>query len=71
MEHFLRYSLEHSRPIRGVLLIDGKLSQKNFLVTAMEGEYATLLLNSRKRNLVLPCRDILSCDYARGDRGEE
>ena len=70
MERFLRYSFEHGRPIRGVLLVDGKLVQKTFTVLAMAGEDATLGLGAKKRPLILPRRDILSCDYARGDHGE-
>ncbi|MCL1854186.1 MAG: hypothetical protein FWF86_00510 [Clostridia bacterium] len=70
MERFLRYSFEHGRPIRGVLLVQGKLVQKTFTVLAMTRDEATLELGRKKPPLLLPRRDILSCDYARGDSGE-
>jgi len=70
MERFLRYSFEHSRPIRGVLLMNGKLVQKTFTVLAMAEEDATLGLGAKKQPIILPRWDILSCGYARGDHGE-
>lgn len=70
MERFLRYSLEHGRPIRGVLLLGETLAQKTFTVLALGEGLATLRLGQKGKTLVLPMGDILSCDYARGDRGE-
>ena len=69
MRRFLRYSLDHNRPIRGVLMAGGQLLQKTFTVLTMEGDTVTLRLGTKK-TLSLPLRDILSCGYARGDRGE-
>jgi len=71
MERFLRYSFEYGRPIRGVLLVDDKLVQKTFTVLAITEDEAALGLGAKKQLLTLPRRDILSCDYARGDHGEE
>ena len=70
MERFLRYSLEHGRPIRGVLMLNGTLVQKTFTVLAFSAEEATLRLGAKGQPLLLPLSDILSCDYARGDHGE-
>ena len=70
MERFLRYSLEHERPIRAMLMLDGKLQQKTVTVLAREGERVELRLGGKKAPVTLPIQDILSCDYARGDHGE-
>ena len=71
MTRFLRYSVERGRRIRAVLLLDGRLAQKTVLVVSYDDEAATLLLGQRKQPVTLPLADILSCDYARGDHGEE
>lgn len=71
MERFLRYSLERGRPIRAVLLLQGALVQKTITVLALEGGGVTLRLGTRKTPLSLPVEDIFSCDYARGDHGDE
>lgn len=70
MERFLRYSLEHGRPIRGVLLLGETLAQKTFTVLALDQGQATLRLGQKGKTFTLPVVDILSCDYARGDHGE-
>lgn len=70
MERFLRYSLEHERAIRGVLLLEGRLVQKTFTVLALATESVTLRLGAKKPPLTLPLADVLSCDYARGDHGD-
>lgn len=71
MERFLRYSLQKSRKIRLVLMLDGGMVQKTAAVLALEGDRATLLLSGKKTPVTVPMTDILSCDYARGDHGEE
>ena len=70
MERFLRYSLEHERSIRAVFLLEGVIVQKSISILALDADAATLRIGTRKTPLVLPLADILSCDYARGDRGE-
>jgi len=70
MERFLQYSLQHGRPIRGVLMINGVLVQKTFTVLNYSCECVSVLLGSKGTPLLLPLSDILSCDYARGDHGE-
>ncbi len=70
MERFLRYSLEHERPIRGVLLLKEVLVQKTFTVLALDPDGVTLRLGPKGQPVLLPLPDILSCDYARGDHGD-
>ena len=71
MERFLRYSLERGRKIRAVLCLDGKLIQRAVLVTALADGRVTLLVGARKAPVTIPVSDVLSCDYARGDHGED
>jgi len=71
MERFLRYSLERSRPIRAVFLLDGKMAQKQVQVLALDNEKVTLRISAKKLPVVLVVADVLSCAYARGDHGEE
>ena len=71
MERFLRYSLTRGRKIRAMLMLDGKLQQKTLAVLALDGVTVTLVLTGKKAPVTLPLNDILSCDYARGDHGEE
>lgn len=71
MTRFLRYALEHDRKIRAVFLLDGQLVQKTVSVVAYDGESVSFRIGSKKTPVVLPLADVLSCDYARGDHGEE
>jgi hypothetical protein len=71
MERFLRYSLEKGQKIRAVLMLGGRMEQKTVLVTALSPENATLAVGSKKTPVTVPLTDILSCDYARGDHGED
>ena len=71
MERFLRYSLEKGRKIRAVLTLDGLLTQKTVTVLALQGDTVTLLVSAKKKPITIAIEDILSCDYARGDHGEE
>ena len=71
MMRFLRYAVEHERKIRAVFLLEGKMVQKTVSVLGYDENTVTLQLGSKKTPLVLPMADVLSCDYARGDHGEE
>ena len=71
MMRFLRYAVEHERKIRAVFLLEGKMVQKTVSVLGYDENTVTLRLGSKKTPLVLPMADVLSCDYARGDHGEE
>ncbi len=71
MKRFLRYSLERGRKIRAVLLLDGQMVQRTLLVLEDNGISITALVGAGKKPRTIPLEDILSCDYARGDHGEE
>ncbi|NLI21214.1 MAG: hypothetical protein GX418_06675 [Clostridiales bacterium] len=71
MERFLRYSLDKGRKIRVVLLQDGALRQTPATVLALNAEEVTLQTGAKKTPLTVRRDDILSCDYARGDHGED
>ncbi len=71
MKRFLRYALEHNRKIRTLFLQDGKMVQKTVSVLAYDGETVTLCAGVKGTPFTLPVGDLLSCDYARGDHGED
>lgn len=71
MNRFLRYSLQNERKIRVMLMLDGAIVQKNAIVLALDETSAVLKLSSKKEPVSVALADILSCDYARGDHGEE
>ena len=68
MNRFLRYSQEKGRKIRMMLM---QLAQKTALVLCYDEQAAVLQLGQRKQPVTVPLSDILSCDYARGDSGED
>ena len=71
MIRFLRYALEHGRKIRAVFLLDGVMLQKTVSVLAYDESTVSLRIGSKKTPVEIPLADLLSCDYARGDHGEE
>ena len=71
MTRFLRYAAEHGRKLRMMLYLDGALVQKTASVESFTEESVTLTLSGRKKPITIPASDILSCDYARGDHGED
>ena len=71
MTRFLRYAVEHGRKIRAVFLLEGQMVQKTVSVVAYSEETVSFRIGSKKTPVVLPLADLLSCDYARGDHGEE
>ena len=70
MMRFLRYAVEHERKIRTVFLMDGVMMQKTVSVLSYDEESVTLRIGAKK-TFTIPLADLLSCDYARGDHGEE
>ena len=70
MIRFLRYAVEHERKIRAVFLLDGAMMQKTVSVLSYDEENVTLRVGAKK-TFTIPLADVLSCDYARGDHGEE
>ncbi|MBE5795321.1 MAG: hypothetical protein E7323_11650 [Clostridiales bacterium] len=71
MKRFLRYSLEKGRKIRAVLMLDGQMVQRTLLVLEETENTITALIGASKKPRTIPYEDVLSCDYARGDHGEE
>ena len=71
MMRFLRYAVEHERKIRAVFLLDGQMVQKTVSILSYDDTSVTMRMGSKKTPLVIPMADVLSCDYARGDHGEE
>lgn len=71
MNRFLRYSLQYRRKIRVMLMLDGAIIQKNAVVLTLDETNATLQFSAKKAPVTVALADILSCDYARGDHGEE
>ncbi|MFH1512332.1 MAG: hypothetical protein ABIG45_03145 [Bacillota bacterium] len=70
-DFFLRYSLSRQRKIRVMLMLDGILCQKNAAVLALDDTQAKLSFGAKKKPVTVNLSDILSCDYARGDHGED
>ncbi len=70
MKRFLRYAVEHGRKIRAVFLWEGQIAQKTVEILSFD-EDSVILRAGKKKPLTLPMADLLSCDYARGDHGEE
>ncbi len=71
MTRFLRYALEHGRKIRAVYCLDGGIVQKTVSVIAYDSQRVTLRAGAKGRPFDIPLSDLLSCDYARGDHGED
>ncbi|MBP3646081.1 MAG: hypothetical protein J6K55_06615 [Clostridia bacterium] len=71
MTRFLRYAVEHGRKIRAVFLLNGDIVQKTVEVVSYDENTVSLRFGAKKKPVELPLSDLLSCDYARGDHGEE
>ena len=70
MERMLRYSLEHQRAIRMMLIDgDGRLRQVKAVVERMEGSELTIYILRPPERLQLCVDDVLSADYVSGDDG--
>lgn len=71
MIRFLRYATEHGRKIRAVYCLDGQIRQKTVSVVSYDETSVTLRVGAKGKPFTLPLADVLSCDYARGDHGED
>ena len=71
MIRFLRYALEHDRKIRAVFLLEGAMLQKTISIAAYDESNVTFRIGAKKTPVTIPLSDLLSCDYARGDHGED
>jgi hypothetical protein len=70
VEEFLRYSMDHGRRIKAILLIDGHMVQQNIIILRFTQEEFTYTSVKQKKPQTLPMNNLLSTGYARGDTGE-
>ena len=70
MIRFLRYSLDHERRIKAVLMEENKMIQMNLTVTALDSETFTYISAKQKTPRTLPLTALMAAGYARGDNGE-
>ncbi len=70
MDEFLRYSMDHGRRIKAILLIDGQIVQQNIVIVRFNQEEFTYTSVKLKKPHTLPIVSLLSVGYARGDTGE-
>lgn len=70
MERMLRYSLEHDRVIRLMLLREGKLSQVNARILAYDERQARFVTSRSPREQVVAREEILSADFRKEDDGQ-
>ncbi|MBQ7850829.1 MAG: hypothetical protein IJ343_13975 [Clostridia bacterium] len=70
MERLLRYSLEHDRVIRLMLLQEGRLTQVNARVTAYDAERIDYITTRSPRPQSAARADLLAADFRKGDDGQ-
>lgn len=70
MERLLRYSHEHDRVIRMMLLQDGVLAQVNARVIAYDAEKVEFITTRSPRTQTAARADILAVDFRKGDDGQ-
>lgn len=72
MERFLRYSLEHERPIRLIFVNEeGGMRQATATVTRLSAGRVAFITRRPKGENDLPLHQILSADYRKGDEGQD
>ncbi|MGN1369381.1 MAG: hypothetical protein ACI4WX_10960 [Aristaeellaceae bacterium] len=71
MERLLRYSNEHDRVIRLMLLDEeGNLSQVNARILRYDAESVDFITTRSPRTVTVPRKDILALDFRKGDDGQ-
>ena len=71
MERLLRYSHDHDRVIRLMLMDeDGNLSQVNARVTRYDADSVDFITTRSPRTVTGPRKDILAIDFRKGDDGQ-
>lgn len=70
MERMLRYSLEHDRVIRLMLMQEGTLTQVNARVIAYDAERVEYITTRSPRPQTAARGDILAADFRKGDDGQ-
>ena len=71
MERLLRYSTEHERVIR-LMLMDGEgnLSQVNARILRYDADSVDFITTRSPRTVTVPRKDILAIDFRKGDDGQ-
>ncbi len=69
LERFFRYSLEHNRPIRIMMMHEGKLRQVNAVIEKQTGNQLSLYILRPPQRITVSVEEVLSCDYAKNDEG--
>lgn len=71
MERLLRYSHDHDRVIRLMLMDeDGNLSQVNARITRYDEDSVDFITTRSPRTVTVPRKDILAIDFRKGDDGQ-
>ena len=70
MERLLRYSVDHDRVIRLMLMQEGRLSQVNARVLSYDAEKVEFVTTRSPRTQTVLRADILSADFRKGDDGQ-
>ena len=71
MERLLRYSTEHGRVIRLMLMDEeGHLSQVNARILHYDADTVDFITTRSPRTVTVPRKDILAIDFRKGDDGQ-
>ena len=70
MERLLRFSLEHDRVIRLMLMHEGVLSQVNARIVAYDARSVSFITTRSPRTVTVQKKDILAIDFRKGDDGQ-
>ena len=71
MERLLRYSMEHERVIRLMLMDEeGNLSQVNARILRYDADTVNFITTRSPRTVTVPRKDILAIDFRKGDDGQ-
>lgn len=71
MERLLRYSHEHDRVIRLMMMNeDGVLSQVNARILRYDADSVDFVTTRSPRTVTVPRKDILAIDFRKGDDGQ-
>ena len=71
MERLLRYSSDHDRVIRLMLMDEeGNLSQVNARILRYDADSVDFITTRSPRTVTVPRKDILAIDFRKGDDGQ-
>ena len=71
MERLLRYSHDHDRVIRLMLMDEeGNLSQVNARILRYDTDSVDFITTRSPRTVTVPRKDILAIDFRKGDDGQ-